>query len=255
MRPALLWNPRLLCERLAVASQRIRRLAKLKRTPAARLQCGHIGTLELLEFARRDDPRVIYDIGANVGTWTLLARSCFPRATIHAFEPLTAHQVAFERAVQSLPAIQLHKIALGRRAETLPMQVASISDSSSLLPFSESLTKVFGITRQREEKVPVVPLDHYVEAEKLPAPDLIKLDVQGYELAILEGGLRCLQAARFVISEVSFIPFYQGQPLFADVVAFMDQQGFELCALGVDTPLGQELMQTDGLFARKGSRS
>lgn len=135
------------------------------------------------------------------------------------------------------------------------MQVASISDSSSLLPFSESLTKVFGITRQREEKVPVVPLDHYVEAEKLPAPDLIKLDVQGYELAILEGGLRCLQAARFVISEVSFIPFYQGQPLFADVVAFMDQQGFELCALGVDTPLGQELMQTDGLFARKGSRS
>src|SRR5215472_16265103 len=92
MNPALLYNPRLLCERLAVASIRRRRMARLKRTPAGRLRLGHIDSLELLEMATAHiDIQVIYDIGANIGTWTLLAKAIIGGACVHAFEPLPAH--------------------------------------------------------------------------------------------------------------------------------------------------------------------
>ena len=91
MRLELLYNARLLCERLAIESVRRRRLAALKGTQAAGLALGHIDTLELVELAGQAGISVIYDIGANVGTWSLLAKSLIPGARIHAFEPLPKH--------------------------------------------------------------------------------------------------------------------------------------------------------------------
>lgn len=93
MRTALLYNPRQLCERLATASLRKRRLAALRNTPAAGLALGHIDTLELVQLARDAGVSVAYDIGANVGTWSLLAKALMPGAVVHAFEPLPEHRV------------------------------------------------------------------------------------------------------------------------------------------------------------------
>ena len=98
MRPSLIWNWRLLCERLALASLRHRRLAKLRNTPARSLSLGHIESLELLELIEDADAKVIYDVGANVGTWTLLAKSIFPASRVEAFEPLPSHHGGFESA-------------------------------------------------------------------------------------------------------------------------------------------------------------
>ena len=95
MRLELIYNPRLLCERLAEISLARRRLAKLRGTVAAGLTTGHIDSLELLELLRPNPPQVIYDVGANVGTWTLLAKALYPAAQIHAFEPLSMHTEKF----------------------------------------------------------------------------------------------------------------------------------------------------------------
>ncbi len=251
MRVELLYNPRLLIERLAIESQRRRRLGKLKGTIASGLKLGHIDSLELLEIAKLQPPQVIYDIGANVGTWSLLAKALFPAASIHAFEPLVMHHEALEKAMQNISDINLHKVALGSNACTLNMQVTSFSDAPSLLEIAETTEKGFGITKEREEKVEVVPLDEYVSTTKLPLPDLIKLDIQGYELEAMRGGENCLHHAKFIICEVSFLELYKGQALSHDIVEFLHQRGFHLQALGVNTPLGQELSQADALFSRK----
>ena len=86
-------------ERLARLAARRRRLGRLKGTVAEQLKVGHIDSLELLELLRRKAPTVIYDIGANVGTWTLLAKAIFPAAEIHAFEPLPRHVAAFQKTL------------------------------------------------------------------------------------------------------------------------------------------------------------
>jgi len=59
-------------------------------------------------------------------------------------------------------------------------------------------------------------------------PDFIKLDVQGYESQIMEGGTRCLERALGAIIEVEFVPLYRGQKLFPEVHSTMSSRGFEL---------------------------
>ena len=65
----------------------------------------------------------------------------------------------------------------------------------------------------------------------LPQADALKIDVQGAELDILKGGLTTLRRTKLVELEVEFNEQYRGQPLFADVDAFMRSQGFQLLGL------------------------
>ncbi|MAS55483.1 FkbM family methyltransferase [Nocardioides sp.] len=62
----------------------------------------------------------------------------------------------------------------------------------------------------------------------LPAFDLLKIDVQGGELAVFESGRRSLASALCIIPEVSFFPLYDGAPSFADVHQELVAQGFAL---------------------------
>ncbi len=61
---------------------------------------------------------------------------------------------------------------------------------------------------------------------ELAAIDFLKADVQGAELDVFKGATRLLQGTVVVETEVEFAPMYKGQPLFADVDAFLRSQGF-----------------------------
>jgi len=67
--------------------------------------------------------------------------------------------------------------------------------------------------------------------EVVPAADFIKLDTQGSELSILQGGPKLLDGVLGLKVEVEFLELYHGQPLFADVDAFLRAKGFELADL------------------------
>mmetsp|Transcript_73189 Transcript_73189/g.196426 ORF Transcript_73189/g.196426 Transcript_73189/m.196426 type:complete len:293 (+) Transcript_73189:1-879(+) len=56
--------------------------------------------------------------------------------------------------------------------------------------------------------------------------DFLKLDVQGYELAVLKGAERALRDVLVVHTEVEFVELYENQPLFAEVDQFMRKAGF-----------------------------
>ncbi len=62
----------------------------------------------------------------------------------------------------------------------------------------------------------------------LPRPDLVKIDVQGAEKMIFENGRETLSSAVAIITEMAFVPLYQGQPLFHQQAALLESYGFLL---------------------------
>jgi FkbM family methyltransferase len=255
MRLELLYNPRLLCERLAIESVRRRRLASLRGTPGGALALGHIDTLELLELTREVGINVIYDIGANIGTWILLAKSVIPSACIHAFEPLPKHQTEFLQNFTGKENVALHPIAVGSRNATGTLHITGFSDSSSLLQPNDACWSEFGVREVGRLPLQVFRLDDYRSDKQIPLPDLIKLDIQGSELEALRGGPECLMSAKAVVAEVSFIEYYEGQCLFHDMITYLAQFGLFARAFGASLHPGKLVGQTDVLFMRGSGRT
>lgn len=251
MRKELFYNPRLLLERIAEESLKRRRYVKLKGTAASHLALSQITSLEFLEIAKQNHKiKVIYDIGANRGTWSLMANDIIPDAIIHAFEPLNRFHPLFVKNTQNIKNVHLHKVAAG--SENKQQMINFAGDASSFYELGDLLPSMFpSIKKEGEEKVSMIKLDDFIEKNNIPYPDLMKLDVEGYELESLKGGTRCMSHCSYLILEVSFTERHIGQPLFHDILHFLAQHNYYLYAFPVDMHRGMKIHWTDVLFERK----
>lgn len=187
-------------------------------------------------------PRTVIDGGANVGQFARACLEVFSGARVISFEPLPEAIHAFRRHFEHESRCRLVEAALG---ETLgvtafhPQEYALAS--SVLLP-------VHGTARAAIQ-VPVTPLDQAIAAEELEAPVLLKLDLQGYELAALRGARASLRRIRWVLLEVVFRPSYVAEATFEDLYDFLREHGFRFLR-PVDTLVGDggEVIQMDALF-------
>jgi FkbM family methyltransferase len=251
VRTALFYNPRLLIERISEEWNRRHRLRRLRGTCAHWLNQYQVESLELIERASSSGARVFYDIGANIGSWTALCRAVVPESVIVAFEPMPEHVAQFQTNTREFAHIQFFPVALGSREETREFHPASASDASSFLPLSQAGRSAWNLENRPALRLPLTTLDKLVASEKLPPPDVIKLDVQGFELEVLRGATGSLRQARWVLSEVSFKSFYEGQVLFSELAGFLAAHGYEVCAFGQPIRPGAEIEQADVLFRRR----
>ena len=99
----------------------------------------------------------------------------------------------------------------------------------------------------------VVTIDSLLEEGAIEMPDLVKLDVQGFELEALRGGQRLFGPVEAFVLEASLFRFMPGIPLFHEVVAFMAERDYLAYDFGgwLRRPHDGALGQTDVCFARK----
>jgi FkbM family methyltransferase len=191
-------------------------------------------------------PAVVYDIGAYRGGWTRLAAQVFPDAQFVLFEANRDH--AGELAASG----RRHLIAaLGDTdGGTRAFHVPRAGDVTGASLYVENTAHYAGLNLQVRE-VETTRLDTLVAREKLPAPDLIKIDVQGAELEVLAGAAETLGAAGALLVEVSLVDYNRGGPLAAQVIGAIDRLGFrcaDLCE--VHRSAHDFVLQLDLLFVR-----
>lgn len=174
-------------------------------------------------------PQVVFDIGAHVGGWSEMCHSIFAPPQMVLFEPQPdlASQARTRRP--SAAAWKVLEVALGSQTESKPLYVTQNAAASSMLaPIDGPVPKEWGTGAVGQKTVMVEPLDHLAAREKLALPDLVKIDVQGYEGQVLTGGEKVLSQAQRLVIEVSLRPLYDGQALLPDVLRTVSAWGFEL---------------------------
>jgi FkbM family methyltransferase len=175
------------------------------------------------------DVSMIVDGGANKGRMTARLLQLFPKAHVFAFEPIPRLARKLSKRFDEEPRVTIHSVALGSRTTTLTLNVLESATCSSLLEPSgirnKHPDKPMGIAQT--VSVPVVRL----EDELLSSPDIIKLDLQGFELEALKGAQALLPGVRAVLCEVSFSDLYVGQPQEDEVTEWMLARDFSIDGL------------------------
>jgi FkbM family methyltransferase len=197
------------------------------------------------------DCDLILDVGGNRGQFTLISRIAKPGVPIVAFEPIPTEAEVFLRATSRLKEIQLHQVALGEDSGEADIHLSRSADSSSLLPIGEMQTTLYPATDEVGTlKVPVKRLDEFKSEWSNYSRILLKIDVQGFELSVLKGASEALERCAFVYVECSETELYVGQPLYRDVAALLNQQGFSLQRRCNESMSQGNVIQADYLFSR-----
>lgn len=158
------------------------------------------GEAWLLERLRPLRPKVVFDVGANVGDWSVHAAVAFPEATIHAFEPVPDTYSALARSATSLSGrIVANPFGLADKDGAIPLTVmADDSTLSSIVALHEG--------QGRQVDCAMRAGDAYMAEHGIDRIDLLKIDVEGAEHLVLQGFARALAEGR-----IGVIQFEYGQ--------------------------------------------
>lgn len=184
----------------------------------------------------------VFDVGANRGQYAdFLRQRVGFRGRIISFEPIAALVAELGSKAARDPLWSVCGHALGEAESTLEFQVmASDRFSSFLTPYhggTDQFTSKNAVART--ESVVVRRLEDVMAEcrERFGfARPYLKLDTQGYDLAVVRGAGPRIDDFVALQTEASVIPIYQGAPNFAETVRVIESLGFGLSAIFPNNP-------------------
>lgn len=141
-------------------------------------------------------PKVILDIGGNIGIASIFFAQRFPDAQIHAFEPSAANFAYLEKNTQKLTTITAHHFGLGLEDENRSLYGKGTKFGSyTLVPE--------GKNPQVVDTIRVRPTGEVLRELNLPQIDLIKIDTEGFEYPILTSfPIEVLEKVTWIVGEL-----------------------------------------------------
>ena len=184
-------------------------------------------------------PKTIFDVGVARGTPRLY--NAFPHAFFHLIDP-TRESLPFMEDIAKRYNAQIHNVALGVDNMQLEILIRTKIDTGSF--FAESENDAY----TARYAVPVLPFRDLIGAFARPA--LVKIDVQGAELLVLQGMAERLADIDAIVIETSAISTIREGPEISQIVAFFAHHDWAVADIMSMTrrPLDGALAQLDILF-------
>ena len=174
-----------------------------------RERCG----IEIQECADScEEVKTIFDIGANIGIYSVLFSRRFPDANIYAFEPVLENFEILQRHTKDIDNIHIYNLAFGSNDETVTLCYPPSREEDF-----ETNKGLYSMVRGGIHPVQAKSfrLDSWCEEHDV-YPDLIKIDVEGAEKTVLGNGTTCLSKAKYILIEGS------------DMNPFLSKHGFQM---------------------------
>lgn len=210
---------------------------------------------QILQGLQKFGIDLIFDIGANTGQFAQGLRSVGYRGGLVSFEPLSDAHAQLCRNAQSDKKWQVHdRGAIGDFDGEIEINIAGNSVSSSVLPMLDAHSSAAaGSAYIASETTPIRTLDsvapRYISAK---TNVFVKIDTQGFEWQVLDGGFKTVKDARGLLLELSLVPLYEGQRLWREIIDRLESEGFTLWAIqqGFTDPRDGRTLQVDAIFFR-----
>jgi len=193
------------------------------------------------------------DVGAHVGEWTKEFLNRNAGANIIMIEPQKSKMAILGEFAEKHENICYLQCLVGAEDKT-EETFYDAENSSSVLKPGKSLVEHGGMKVKSVTKVKMRTIDSICEQQKISKVDVIKIDVQGFEMAVLEGAKKSLENVIYVNMEVNLGEgLYECSSKFDKVVKFMYEQGFSFYDIGdlFRYPDSGELSQIDCWFRKQ----
>ncbi len=195
-------------------------------------------------------PKGILDVGAYHGEWTMTIQQMFPEAHFLLIEAQAEKEPLLRSVAARFPTRIDVRIALvgSENRDAVDFFRVDEGGSSGSSTFEEQTTlprTVLKLPMRRLDSV-VTPADGTFQ--------LLKLDVQGAELDVIEGATGLLPALDVIAVETAIVEYNKGAPLFTEFAAALDRMAFRLFDVFPRPRLESGLLtQVDAIFLKKDS--
>ncbi|MEM7255288.1 MAG: FkbM family methyltransferase [Pseudomonadota bacterium] len=156
------------------------------------------GERAVLEALATTEINCVFDVGANIGDWTLMANRFFPKATIHSFEILEETAATLRERTAGIANVSVNECGLSDTARSVELQV---------FPDYPVLTNTLGLPHQFEsvsKMGTVITGDSYVLQQGIRHIDFLKIDVEGTEGDVLKGLQDSLRHGRIDVIQFEY---------------------------------------------------
>lgn len=195
-------------------------------------------------------PATIIDVGAARGCWSEEIFDVWPSARYILIDPLEENESSLRFVCGKIKNSNYIIAALTDLSGKIQINVHPDLEGSSI--FLEREDNINGIPRTIES----LTLDDLLLRMPHEKPILLKADVQGSEMKVLQGAVASMPKIEMIILEVLFFDIYQGKaPQFSDVIGYLNTKGFvpwDIFGMGYRM-LDEALCQADIVFVQENS--
>lgn len=214
--------------------------------------------LLLEQLLRQHGIDCVLDIGANTGQFAMdLLKTKFTGKLI-SFEPLPDVYARLASNSKGIGNWQTENTAVGNESGYININVSANKESSSILPMLQSHADLAPESKYVASiSVPIVTLDNYLKDQQVLKKIFLKIDVQGYEMSVLEGALETLARVEVIQLEMSFVPLYDHSLPYYTLMQRLEDWGFSLYSLlpaFTDYKTGQ-VFQVDAVYVKRPKES